>query len=85
MIDRTHALPLTRQAEVLKLSRSSLYYRPRPVSPADLEGVPFIAREQGSGNRAPNAPRATGHNRDAVQTISDCHYLISVEGAVNKW
>lgn len=36
MIDRTHALPLTRQAEVLKLSRSSLYYRPRPVSPADL-------------------------------------------------
>jgi putative transposase len=27
---------LTRQAEVLKLSRSSLYYQPRPVSPADL-------------------------------------------------
>ncbi len=36
MIDRTHALPLTRQAKVLKLSRSSLYYQPRPVSPADL-------------------------------------------------
>ena len=36
MIDREHELPLTRQAEVLKLSRSSLYYRPRPVSPADL-------------------------------------------------
>ena len=36
MIDRTHDLPLTRQAKVLKLSRSSLYYRPRPVSPADL-------------------------------------------------
>ena len=36
MIDRTHALPLTRQAEVLKLSRGSLYYQPRPVSPADL-------------------------------------------------
>ena len=36
MIDRSHALPLTRQAEVLKLSRSSLYYRPRPVSAADL-------------------------------------------------
>ncbi len=36
MIDRTHVLPLTRQAEVLKLSRSSLYYQPRPVSPADL-------------------------------------------------
>ena len=36
MIDRTHDLPLTRQAKVLKLSRSSLYYRPRPVSLADL-------------------------------------------------
>ena len=36
MIDRSHGLPLTRQAEVLKLSRSGLYYRPRLVSPADL-------------------------------------------------
>ena len=32
----SHELPLTRQAELLKLSRSSLYYQPRPVSPADL-------------------------------------------------
>ena len=36
MIDRSHELPLTRQAQVLKLSRGSLYYRPQPVSPADL-------------------------------------------------
>ena len=36
MIDRSHDLSLTRQAQVLKLSRSSLYYRPRPVSAADL-------------------------------------------------
>ena len=36
MIDRDHALPLMRQAKVLRLSRSTLYYRPRPVSPADL-------------------------------------------------
>ena len=36
MIDRSHELPLTRQAQVLKLSRSSLYYQPEPVSPADL-------------------------------------------------
>jgi putative transposase len=36
MIDRSHELPLTRQAQVLKLSRSSLYYRPQPVSAADL-------------------------------------------------
>ena len=36
MIDRSHDLPVTRQAEILKLSRSSVYYRPRPVSAADL-------------------------------------------------
>ena len=36
MIDRTHDLPVTRQAQVLKLSRSSVYYRPRPAPAADL-------------------------------------------------
>jgi len=36
MIARGHALALTRQAAALKLSRSGLYYRARPVAPADL-------------------------------------------------
>jgi putative transposase len=36
MIEREHELPMTRQAKILKLSRSGLYYRPRPVPPADL-------------------------------------------------
>ncbi len=36
MIDRDHGLPLRRQAEVLQLSRSTLYYEPRPVPAAEL-------------------------------------------------
>jgi putative transposase len=36
MIDRQHDLPVSRQAELLKLSRASVYYRPKPVSGADL-------------------------------------------------
>ena len=36
MIDRRHGLPLTRQAQLLKLGRSSLYYEPCPVSAGDL-------------------------------------------------
>src|SRR5690349_23441941 len=36
MIDRGHALPLVRQAELLRLSRSSVYYEPRPVPAAEL-------------------------------------------------
>ena len=36
MMDRTHPLPLTQQAKILQLSRSSLYYTPRPVSERNL-------------------------------------------------
>jgi putative transposase len=36
MIDRGHNLALTRQAELLGLSRSTLYYEPRPVPAAEL-------------------------------------------------
>jgi putative transposase len=36
MIDREHDLPLVRQAELLRLSRSTLYYEPCPVPAADL-------------------------------------------------
>lgn len=36
MIDRSHALPLARQARELGISRGSIYYLPRPVPPADL-------------------------------------------------
>lgn len=31
MIDREHALPTKRQAQLLDISRSAVYYRPRPV------------------------------------------------------
>ena len=36
MIDRDHDLPITKQAEVLRISRGSVYYLPRPVPEADL-------------------------------------------------
>jgi putative transposase len=36
MIDRTHELSLARQASLLRLSRSSLYYEPQAVPAADL-------------------------------------------------
>ncbi len=36
MIDRLHALPLSRQAEELGISRGSVYYQPQPVSATDL-------------------------------------------------
>jgi putative transposase len=36
MIDRDHHLSITRQADLLGISRGSVYYLPRPVSDADL-------------------------------------------------
>ena len=36
MIDRDHKLPITRQAELLGISRAAVYYLPRPISTAEL-------------------------------------------------
>ena len=36
MIDRDHELPLKRQAELVGVSRGSVYYLPKPASEADL-------------------------------------------------
>jgi putative transposase len=37
MIDREHDLPITKQVQVLRISRGSVYYLPRLVSATDLE------------------------------------------------
>ena len=37
MIDRTHALPVSRQAKLVGIARSSVYYRAQPVSEMDLK------------------------------------------------
>jgi putative transposase len=36
MIDRDHDLPVTRQAQLLGMSRGAVYYLPRPTSATDL-------------------------------------------------
>lgn len=36
MIDRSHDLPIKRQAELVSISRGAAYYQPKPVSQADL-------------------------------------------------
>ncbi len=42
MTDRKHGLPLTRQAELLDLSRGCLYYEPKAVPEADLALMQII-------------------------------------------
>jgi putative transposase len=37
MIDKEDSLPVTRQCEILKLSRSGIYYTPVPISAGDME------------------------------------------------
>ncbi len=44
MIDRTHPLPITRQAEVLAIARSTVYALPRPIPERDLDLMNRIDR-----------------------------------------
>ena len=44
MIDRTHALSITRQAQALGVARSTVYALPRPVSERDLDLMKRIDR-----------------------------------------
>ena len=37
MIDRTHPLPITRQAQIVNISRGSVYYESEPISDVDLK------------------------------------------------
>ncbi len=39
MIDPTHRFPITQQAQLLDLSRSSVYYRPALTAESDLAKV----------------------------------------------
>jgi putative transposase len=44
MIDREHDPPITKQAQVLRISRGSVYYLPRSVSATDLEVMRCLDR-----------------------------------------
>ena len=37
MIDRTHRLPITHQAQIVGISRGSVHYQSEPISDADLK------------------------------------------------
>jgi hypothetical protein len=65
MIDRGAQLPVKRQAELLDLSRSSVYYRPRPVSERDLGLMRRIRRAAPDGAvlRRAQARRAVAARR----------------------
>src|SRR4051794_36807975 len=74
MIDRSHDLPVTRQAKVLNVSRGSVYYLPRPPSSADLALMSrmdelhldlALIGFRGDGERAGSEPPARGR-------ISEC-------------
>ena len=42
MIDRSHAFPIKGQAKMLSLSRSTVYYKPRPVSAEELDMIRWL-------------------------------------------
>lgn len=86
MIDRAHpTLPVTRQCELLRVSRASVYRRPAPVSAEDLQLMELIDRQYLAhpyyGSRRMAAWLATqGHsvNRKRVQRLMRLMGLIAI-------
>ena len=77
MIDRKHDLSITKQAEVLRISRGSVYYLPRPVPDADLaimRGLDRLHLEYPfAGSRMLRGLLvAEGCKIDNVQNLSQC-------------
>jgi putative transposase len=65
MIDPEHDLPIQKQAEVLQISRSSVYYQPRPVSESDsvADAPDRRAASELSVCRQPDAARSARPSR----------------------
>jgi putative transposase len=86
MIDRAHpTLPVTRQCELLQVSRASVYRRPAAVSPEDLRLMELIDRQYlvrpYYGSRRMAAWLATqGHrvNRKRVQRLMRLMGLVAI-------
>jgi putative transposase len=49
MIDRDHALSVTKQAEAVGIARSTVYYLPRPIEVAPLVALYSVMRSQSTG------------------------------------
>ncbi len=76
MIDREHAVPVVRQCKLLELNRSTVYYRPRPVSEGDrmlMQLIDEIHLERPflGSRRIRDALQDRGHrvNRKRVQRL----------------
>jgi putative transposase len=75
MIIKTHPLPVKRQAELLEISRSNVYYLPAPTSEKDLALMraidelhleyPFLGARQLSRMLA----------REGISTPDDCTWV----------
>jgi len=72
MIDREHDRSITRQAEVLKISRGSVYYLPRPVDRIKALTTPHqikpTSTSRHSAWRLNRGRRSTYQRGDSVQT-----------------
>jgi putative transposase len=86
MIDRAHpTLPVTRQCQLLHVSRATVYRRPRPVGAEDLQLMEMIDRQYLArpyyGSRRMAAWLATqGHpvNRKRVQRLMRLMGLVAI-------
>src|SRR5437660_12897056 len=89
MIDRGHDLSITRQAEVLKISRGSVYYLPRPVPDADLAIMRHLDRLHlefsFAGSRMLRGLLALQRGQDRPPACQDAHAADGDRGALSPF
>jgi putative transposase len=72
MIDREHALPISRQAQALGISRGSVYYLPAPTRAADLALMRRIDELHLEHPHACHRPPQWSHSRiGAMEPVDD--------------
>ncbi len=92
-IDRQHELPVTHQAKLLKVSRGSVYYLPKPVSETYMAlmrrmGIEALAPQPGTSKAAlgnkiyPYLLRKLDINRAKQPWALDTTYIPMVKGLV---
>ena len=92
-IDRQHELPVTHQAKLLKVSRGSVYYLPKPVSETYMAlmrrmGIEALAPQPGTSKAAlgnkiyPYLLRKLDINRTKQPWALDTTYIPMVKGLV---
>ena len=84
MIDRNHDLPVTRQAELVGLPRSTVYYLPRPVSETELALMRRIVGADRKVIQNRGWCRNAGGPHRIIQILVAAEVVAAIDGSLGR-